>query len=391
MFQTLSIAWAQLIHQKVQSVVTILGITFTVVLLFMQVGFRVGLLESTTQLANSFQSDIIIVSNSSISFSFAVPFAERRLNQALAFPEVEDITPIYSTLTSVKRRQKRAKFLSSMQVIGFPLKPNVINLPGVNENLDRLKGEDLFLLDQNSRTEMTSLIEEFQRSNKVSTEITPLGFERKKIDIVGLFEMGASSYYNGNLLTSERTFLKTFGLQKGEIMAGLVHVKPDTDIPDLIQRLKDYLPNDVKVMSKKQLIAEDKIVVEYSSPMGVVFLFSMVGSIVIGIVILYQVLFQNIARFLKEYATLKAIGYDHQFLMTIVLEQVVIFAVSGYLPGFIMSCFIYEALAEVTKMRFLMSFNIALFIFCLIFTICVVSGIIAMNKLKEANPVDIFS
>lgn len=391
MFQTLSIAWAQLLHQKVQSAVTILGITFTVVLLFMQVGFRVGLLESTTQLANSFQSDIIIVSNSSISFSFAVPFSERRLNQALAFPEVEDTTPIYSTFTSVKRRQKQAKFLSSIQVIGFPLKPNVINLPGVNENLDRLKGDNLFLLDQNSRTELKTLIEEFQRSDQVSTEINPIGYARKKIDIVGLFEMGASSYYNGNLLTSERTFLKTFGLGRGEIVAGLLHVKPGTDIPDLIQRLQAYLPNDVKVMSKKQLIAEDKIVVEYSSPMGIVFLFAMIGSIIIGIVILYQVLFQNIARFLKEYATLKAIGYDHKFLMTIVLEQVVIFAVTGYIPGFIISIFVYQSLAEVTKMRFLMSFNIAIFIFALIVVICVASGIIAMNKLKEANPVDIFS
>ena len=390
MLRTLSIAWAQLLHQKVQTIVTILGIAFTVVLLFMQVGFRIGLLESSTQFAASFQSDIVLISNSSISFSFAVPFSERRLNQALAFKEVEAVTPIYATMTSVKRLEKQPKFMASIQVIAFPLKPNVINLPGVIENLDSLKGNNLFLLDRRSRSELSSLITEVKNNGKVSTEITSFGFERKRIDIVGLFEMGASTYYNGNLITSEATFLNTFGLGSGEIIAGLVHVKPGVDVQRLISRMEAYLPNDVRVMSKKELIKEDKTFIEYSSPMGIVFLFAMIFSIIIGIVILYQVLFQNISRFTKEYATLKALGYSHRFLVNIVLEQVLIFAISGYIPGFIISCFVYNALADVTKMKFLMSFNIAIFILFLILLICIVSGVIATNKLKEANPVDVF-
>ncbi|KST67705.1 ABC transporter permease DevC [Mastigocoleus testarum] len=390
MLRTLSIAWAQLLHQKVQTIVTILGIAFTVVLLFMQVGFRIGLLESSTQFAASFQSDIVLISNSSISFSFAVPFSERRLNQALAFKEVEAVTPIYATMTSVKRLEKQPKFMASIQVIAFPLKPNVIDLPGVIENLDSLKGNNLFLLDRRSRSELSSLITEVKNNGKVSTEITSFGFERKRIDIVGLFEMGASTYYNGNLITSEATFLNTFGLGSGEIIAGLVHVKPGVDVQSLISRMEAYLPNDVRVMSKKELIKEDKTFIEYSSPMGIVFLFAMIFSIIIGIVILYQVLFQNISRFTKEYATLKALGYSHRFLVNIVLEQVLIFAISGYIPGFIISCFVYNALADVTKMKFLMSFNIAIFILFLILLICIVSGVIATNKLKEANPVDVF-
>lgn len=390
MLRTLSIAWAQLLHQKVQTIVTILGIAFTVVLLFMQVGFRIGLLESSTQFAASFQSDIVLISNSSISFSFAVPFSERRLNQALAFKEVEAVTPIYATMTSVKRLEKQPKFMASIQVIAFPLKPNVIDLPGVIENLDSLKGNNLFLLDRRSRSELSSLITGVKNNGKVSTEITSFGFERKRIDIVGLFEMGASTYYNGNLITSEATFLNTFGLGSGEIIAGLVHVKPGVDVQPLISRMEAYLPNDVRVMSKKELIKEDKTFIEYSSPMGIVFLFAMIFSIIIGIVILYQVLFQNISRFTKEYATLKALGYSHRFLVNIVLEQVLIFAISGYIPGFIISCFVYNALADVTKMKFIMSFNIAIFILFLILLICIVSGVIATNKLKEANPVDVF-
>ncbi|MFG6095964.1 ABC transporter permease DevC [Leptothoe sp. ISB3NOV94-8A] len=391
MFRTFSVAWAQLLHQKVQTIVTILGVAVTAILLFMQVGFRVGLLESSTQLPASFQSDIVLISSSSIAFSVAVPFSERRLNQVLAFEEVESVTPIYITMIFVKRLEEQPKFMSSMQVIAFPLKPNVMDVPGLAENLDKIKDDNFFLLDGRSRPELSSLIAEIKNNGRVSTEITSIGFERKKVDLVGLFEMGASTFYNGNLITSEANFLKIFGLGQGEIIAGLVHVKPGVDVPQLISRIKSYLPDDVKIMSRKELIREDKAFIETSSPMGIVILFAMLFSILIGIVVLYQVLYQNISRFAKEYATLKAIGYSQRFLVEIVLEQVFVFAILGYIPGFIASCFVYDALSAATKMKFLMSFNIAAFVLFVIFFICTVSGIIATNKLKEANPVDVFN
>ncbi|MDV3349848.1 ABC transporter permease DevC [Leptothoe sp. LEGE 181152] len=391
MFRTFSVAWAQLLHQKVQTIVTILGVAVTAILLFMQVGFRVGLLESSTQLPASFQSDIVLISSSSIAFSVAVPFSERRLNQVLAFEEVESVTPIYITMIFVKRLEEQPKFMSSMQVIAFPLKPNVMDVPGLAENLDKIKDDNFFLLDGRSRPELSSLIAEIKNNGRVSTEITSIGFERKKVDLVGLFEMGASTFYNGNLITSEANFLKVFGLGQGEIIAGLVHVKPGVDVPQLISRIKSYLPDDVKIMSRKELIREDKAFIETSSPMGIVILFAMLFSILIGIVVLYQVLYQNISRFAKEYATLKAIGYSQRFLVEIVLEQVFVFAILGYIPGFIASCFVYDALSAATKMKFLMSFNIAAFVLFVIFFICTVSGIIATNKLKEANPVDVFN
>ncbi|MEM9091079.1 MAG: ABC transporter permease DevC [Cyanobacteria bacterium P01_F01_bin.53] len=390
MFRTVSVAWAQLLHQKVQTVITILGIAVTAILLFMQIGFRVGLLESSTQLPASFQSDIVLVSDSSIAFSVAVPFSERRLNQLLAFEEVEAVTPIYITMIYVKRLEEQPKFMSSMQVIAFPPEPDTIDIPGLAENLDKIKSEGFFLLDGGSRAELSSLIDEVKNTGRVRTEITSTGFSRRKIDFVGLFQMGASPFYNGNLITSEANFLKTFGFNQGEIVAGLVHVKPGADIPQLIAQIQDYLPDDVRVMSKEELIQEDKKFIEHSSPIGIVIFFSMFFSIFIGIVVLYQVLYQNISRFTKEYATLKAIGYSQGFLVKIVLEQVLFFAIVGYIPGFIISCFIYDALAAATKMKFLMSSEIAVVVLFSIFLICAVSGMIATNKLKEANPVDVF-
>ncbi|MGD1851357.1 MAG: ABC transporter permease DevC [Cyanophyceae cyanobacterium] len=388
--RTLSIAWAQLLYQKVQTIITILGIAFTAILLFMQLGFRVGLLESSTQLPASFQSDIVMTSRLSPAFTVAAPFSRRRLNQVLAFDEVESVTPIYKTATRVKRRVDQPSFMANIQVIAFPPNEKVIDLPGVRENQDQLKNAGFFLLDQRSRPELTTLIETVRREGEAETEITTSGFQRKKIDLVGLFEMGANPFSNGALITSESEFFNSFNLNRGEVFAGLIHVKPGSNISDLIRRLRLYLPDDVKVSSKSELIQEDKEYIERSSPMGIVILFSLTFSMIIGVVILYQVLYQNISRFIKEYATLKAIGYGQDFLAAIVLEQVVIFAITGYIPGFITSIFIYDALSETTKMTFDLTAGIAILVFVLTLMICVVSGLIATNKLREANPVDVF-
>ena len=57
MFKKIPIAWLQLQYQKGQTVAAILGITFTVILLFMQIGFRSTFLQTLVQLPSSLHSN----------------------------------------------------------------------------------------------------------------------------------------------------------------------------------------------------------------------------------------------------------------------------------------------------------------------------------------------
>ena len=67
MLLTIPIAWLQLKYQKEQTIAAILGIAFTVTLLFMQIGFRSSFLNSMVQLPSSFQSELILMSSSTVT------------------------------------------------------------------------------------------------------------------------------------------------------------------------------------------------------------------------------------------------------------------------------------------------------------------------------------
>ena len=54
---------------------------------------------------------------------------------------------------------------------------------------------------------------------------------------------------------------------------------------------------------------------------------------VVGAIIVYQILFADVSDHLAEYATLKAMGYTNRYLFGVVLQEAIILAVLGFLPG----------------------------------------------------------
>ncbi|MGK7897987.1 MAG: ABC transporter permease DevC [Xenococcus sp. (in: cyanobacteria)] len=390
MSQKIPIAWLQLQYQKGQTIAAILGIAFTAILLFMQIGFRSGFLESLVQLPASYQSEVFLMNTSTVTVLRPVTFSERRLYQALAFKEVESVTPIYLSEILWRNPLQKELFIRRIKVIAFPLTSSVIDFPGLKNNLDQLKIDDVFLIDEKSRPELAPVISEVKNQGQAITEIkTNSGF--KRIEVVGLFQLGANTIFNGSVITSDSNFLKIFGRKKEEINLGLIKLKPGVDVQKAILKMENYFPNDVKILSKSDVIAEEKAFYEYGTPIGLIFRFGLSGAIIVGAVILYQILYQKISKFIKDYATLKAIGYSNNSLIIIILEETLLLAFLGYIPGFILSCLMYDILAKATSLKFEMTFNVALSVLLLICLICFISGLIAVRKLKEADPADIFN
>ncbi|NEP49758.1 MAG: FtsX-like permease family protein [Moorea sp. SIO3C2] len=390
MFKKIPIAWLQLQYQKGQTIAAILGIAFTAILLFMQIGFRSGFLESLVQLPSSFQSEVFLMSASTTTVLKPVTFSERRLYQALAFKEVESVTPIYMSIILWKNPKNKAVFIERIQVIGFPVTSSVIDLPGIEDNIDKLKLDNAFLLDKKSRPELAPVVYDINNQGKAITEIkTNSGL--KKIEVIGLFQLGANTTFNGAVITSDSNFLNIFGRNREEIDLGLIKLKPGVDTQKIISKMENYFPNDVKVLSKSELITKEKKFYEYGTPVGLIFRFGLSGAVLVGTVILYQILYQKISIFIKDYATLKAIGHSHNSLVIIVLEQTFILAILGYIPGLILSVFMYEQLAQDTSLKFEMTFSVAIAVLLLICLICFTSALIAVRKLKEADPADIFN
>jgi putative ABC transport system permease protein len=386
----ISTAWLQLKQEKMRLLVAIGGISFAVVLIFMQLGLRVALFNSAVALYSKLEGDIFLLSPRSTALIAMENFSERRLYQTLAFPEVKSVIPIYLGFSQWKNPQTR-NYWRNIYVIGFELNKNVFNLDGVNNNLDKLKEPDVVLFDAVSRIEFGPVVELFNQQGKVDTEIGDRGPNNRKITVVGLFELGTSFGSDGNLITSDLNFLRIFiQRQKGFINLGIVQLHPGYNPEQVIPKLKDYLPPDIKVMSRQELMDFEKEYWNTTTPIGFVFTFGVILGSIVGIIIVYQILYSNVSEHLAEYATLKAMGYKHRYLIKVIFQEALILAILGYIPGFFITLGMYKTAQQATKLPIGMESTRALLVLILTILICFSSGAIAVRKLQEADPADIF-
>ncbi len=127
-----------------------------------------------------------------------------------------------------------------------------------------------------------------------------------------------------------------------------------------------------------------------SEPNGVILRFGTIVGFIVGIIIIYQVLYSDINDHLSEYTTLKAMGYGDRSLLVVVIQEVIILGVMGFIPGFIASVGLYQLLFMLTRIPIAMKVSIAIQVFILTLVMSIVSGAIATNKLRSADPADVF-
>ena len=384
MFGKIPLAWLQLTKEKSRLLAALAGITFADILMFMQLGFRDALFDSNTRMHKNLNADLVLISSKSESLNSMQNFSQRRLYQTLGFPAVESVKPLYLGQLKWKNPVDRSDRL----ILVFGMKPNnpAFLMPEIKQNSHLIQIPDVVLFDRISRQEFGPIAQMVEQGQSVSTEVGV-----RRIEVRGLFSMGASFAADGNLVTSDLNFIRLFPNRKlGEIDIGLIKLTPNSD-PEIISKLiGQYLPNDVQVFTKQEYIAYEKAYWQKRTAIGFVFRFGVIMGFIVGLVIVYQIIYTDVADHLAEYATLKAMGYQDIYFFTLVIQQALLLAILGYIPGIACSLFLYTSARNATMLPILMTIPRAVTVLGLTVLMCCVSGAIAMGKLQEADPADIF-
>ncbi|MCC5643263.1 ABC transporter permease DevC [Nostoc sp. CHAB 5824] len=384
MNQKIPLSWLQLTREKTRLAVALAGISFADILMFMQLGFRDALYYSNVRFHNSLQGDIVLINSQSSAVLAMRSFSQRRLYKALELPAVQSVHPIYLDFTIWKNPVTGRP--RSILIFGMNPENNLVNLPGVQENLDKLKLPDVVLFDRSSRVEYGPITANYEQGKTVTAEV-----RRRRIKVEGLFTLGASFGADGNLITSDINFLRIFSnRQKGLIDIGLIKLKPGANAKVVAQELRKYLPNEVNVLTKQEFIDFERNYWANSTAIGFIFTLGTVMGFIVGTVIVYQILYTEVADHLAEYATLKAIGYTQNYLLAVILQEALLLAVLGYFPGIVFALFMYSSARNATLLPVFMSFDRAVMVLILTMLMCIISGAIAVRKLRSADPADIF-
>lgn len=378
------LAWLQLTREKRRFFAALAGIAFAVVLMLAQLGFQDALLSSVGLLHTNLVGDLVLVSPQYQNAIQPGSFTERRLYQALGSSAVESVHSVYLGVGPFKNpfdRTQRAIFVTA-----FDPTSAVLNRPGIAENLNKIREPGTVLFDTIRRPEFGLVAEAFNEKGPVITEVAG-----RRIDIVGLFQLGTSFGADGNLVMSDETFLRLFPhRQRGIIDAGLINLKPGADAERAKAEIAWILPPDVRVLTHDEFVDLERTYWTTNTPIGFIFQLGVLVGVFVGCIIVYQILYSDVTDHLPEYATLKAMGYPDSFLLKLVLQEAVILSVFGFIPGLFISHFVYVVSRNATLLPLQLTFERAALVYVLTVVMCAISGALAARRLKAADPAEIF-
>lgn len=384
MLRKTPVAWLQLMKEKTRLLVAIAGIGFADMLMFVQLGFLDSLYDSATLPHRALQADLVITNPQFKSLTSVQSFSRERLYQAQSDEDVASVSSVYIGMGDWKNPETRLQ--RSILVWGVePTLPS-FDLPGLPQNADTLKQLNQVLFDQAGRPEYGPIPALIQQQSTVEAELN-----RQTVQVAGLFTMGSSFVADGNIITSDSTFLKIYSDRTPhQVDIGLLQLKPDADLQQVQARLTATLPSDVRVLTVEEFAAVEKHYWESQGTIGFIFGIGVVVGFIVGTVIVYQILYTDVANHLPEYATLKAMGYDDRYLLTMLLQEALLLAAFGYIPGFAVAVGLYHLTHVMTLLPIGMTMSRAITVFILTVIMCSVSGAIATQKLRSADPADIF-
>jgi len=383
-YRKIPLAWLLLSRQPLRLLVAIAGISFAGILMFMQIGFRDGLFDTSVTIHKLLDTDLVLISPRSKSSISMSGFPKRRLIQALAQNEVKRVSPI--NLNYLLWRNPENLKTRSILALGFNPEDSILLDKEFSNKANVLKNPGRVLFDSLSRPEFGPVEEWFKSGKKVETEVAG-----KRVIVEGLVELGPSFGADGNLITSRETYLRLFPANpQGSIEIGLVKLFDNSNPEKISQILNRSLPNDVRVLTKNQFIEFEKNYWKTSTAIGFIFSLGAFMGFVVGCVVVYQILYSDVVDHLPEYATLLAMGYRLKSLFFVVAREGFLLALFGYLPAYFSGQVLYAVIRNSTKLPIIMDANKSISIFLLILIMCMGSAGIAMRKLVDADPAEIF-
>lgn len=365
-----------MLHHRSRLLASIGGVTFALLLMLIQVGFRNALLDSALELLRQMDADIVVMNKEKHPFLARVRMPKERMFQAQSVQGIVDARPVWVGLGQWKNLETGT--LHPIRVIGFD--PNQKTF--LIDEVDQQRG----LLDRRR----TALIDERSRSSYGYVGRGKAQVNRREVNIVGTFPLGTDFEVDGTLLVSDETYFSIIRTWQTEIEMALLHVVPGADIDEAVEALNQTLPTDVRAYSKAQLIERDLEYWRRGTPISVILLVGVVLGFAVGVVICYQILYTEVLDHLAEFATLKAIGYSDRYIQLVVIVQALSLSMMGFFPAVAIGWLGLTLLAVMSGLPAGVGMGDAVNVGLLSLGMCSLAGVLALRKVRLLDPAELF-
>lgn len=372
------LAWRNVWQNKARSVIALAGISLSILLIFMQLGFYAATRTSATNVYAALDFDLLALSPHYVFLARAPLFPRTRLAQALAVEGVASVQPIWLGLGEWRNIESRKRW----NILSLGVEPSARPFldQTLNDRLPVLNERDTILSDALSRPEHGPL------QPDVLSEV-----QGRRVRVVGRYEIGAGFVAGATLITGHETFFRIFPeTQPGMISAGLIKLRPGFSAENAAREINRLIAPSAVVRTRAELFQAEQHFWLKVKPIGIIFTSGMLIAFIAGAAILYQVLATEVQNRLREYATLKALGYGDRFIYGAVVRQALIFSMLGFVPAFAFSLLLYHLLRTRALVPVTMEVSRAGGVLLLTALMCLGATFFAVRKLRAADPADLF-
>jgi putative ABC transport system permease protein len=359
------------------------GIAFAALLMMVELGLQSGFVESSLAILRRLDGELMLMSSAKYQFVNSEPFSRRQLYAARGVSGVASVRPLYIQ-RGIWKNPKDLK-LTLVMVFAFDPDQPVFLFPEINAHLDALRQPDTIMVDRRARDAVGPV------SEGTETELS-----RRKVTVVGTFQLGPDFFSDGNVIMSDRNFFKLFGVGSADpaelpdVEIGVVKVLLGYAVPDVQRAIAAAMPENVEILTTSELIAREAQFHDELTAVGPMFWIGTVVGFAVGMLISYQILFSELSDQTSQYATLKAMGYENRYLVKVVLQQAVFYALLGYIPAWLLSHLVFYMISEMALMPMSVSFSLTIISLGLTVVMCVVSAMIAVRRVIAADPAELF-
>ena len=377
------VAWLLLIRFRAKFLTALAGIIFASILIHVQLGLRAALSESSIALFKGFNADAVIISKLTVSSTSLQPFDRMRLAIFDRYPEVNATMPVRYKFVRWRYPGLRETRLAVM--VGFNPRTPVFKQEDIVKNQRSLIVPGRILYDELSRKEFGPVKQALKAGREV---IVFVNKERAKV--AGLVRMGTSFSYDASFLTSLATFQDLTNLNPQNIEIGLVKLAPGANTEAFLASIQEQIPEDVRTFTLKEFMKFEQDYWDQAKPIGFVFAFNATLGFAVGMLILYQVLYTDVSSHLPDFSTMLALAFTYKQIRLIVFHESFLLTVIGYPLGVVGSMFLFELINTLTGLPVTMTIDRVLICFGFILLMSTCSAFMAMQKLDDANPIEVF-
>jgi putative ABC transport system permease protein len=356
----------------------LIGIFMAILLVFVELGFFYAVPRGGLLLYDNMRFDLLLSSDQYEYQAQPGVFPLSQLDRVRSSPDVADAAPIY--FGSAKWKSGEGDLWPDIFMIGFDPASHIFSPDSINRQITVLDQVDTVLVDSSTRPMFGPL-----DTGRV------VEIDDRKVTIGGRYVLGTGFMGLGVGLTSTANFARLFP-QRGSALVnlGAIQLKAGVDPGRAAGDLQKLAGAGTRIFTRQELDAHETAYWTTRTSVGIIFGSGLLISLVVGVMIVYQIVSTQVGRQLPQFATLKAIGYRDRSLAATVSAMSLLIVIAGFIPAAAAAFGLYSLIRQETLLPVMMSEMRLLAVFAAALGMAVISALLSVWVLRRADPADLF-